>query len=214
MWDPKIRERARRLRRTGKFMDEIAEHLGVVRSTIYVWVKDIPFAGQSKRQVAARQLGSKRMQEKYAKLRQIAYDATDLQVLEDDLIVRDFVVMYLGEGYRRNRNVVHICNTNPTIMLMALKALRRLKVDLHAANVSFKLLLYPDHEDRALKRFWVRQLQIRSAQIKIWRPTEKQQPSKYRRSVHGLMYLTINDTYLRARLQALMDAVETGWKNK
>jgi len=214
MWDARIREKARRLRSSGKFIDAIAEQLGVSRSTIYVWIKGIAFTGRSERQLAARQLGSKRMQAKYAELRQAAYDAADLQVLENDLIVRDFVVMYLGEGYRRNRNVVHICNTNPAVMLMSIKALRRLKVDLNAANVSFKLLLYPDHEDLALKRFWTKQLQIQSCQIKIWRPAKKQQPSKYRRSVRGLMYMTINDTYLRARLQAFMDAVEADWKLK
>jgi hypothetical protein len=215
MWDPKIRESARRLRRAGKALDEISMRLDVSRSTVFVWVKDIPSSIDPKLTwlAGAQKLGSQRMKEKHARLRKEVYETTDLRRLRDS-IIRDFVVMYLGEGYRRNRNVVHICNTNPTIMLLAVKALRKLDVDLGAKNVRFKLLLYPDHKDRALKGFWAKRLEISSKQINVWRPAKKQRSSEYRRSVHGLLYLSINDTYLRARMQAFMDAVETDWKTK
>jgi transposase len=209
-WGKKEQVKARQLRRNGKFLDEISEFLGINRSTVYGWVRDVPFAGKSKRREQASRHANEQMQAKYAALRHEAYVGMDLRVLNDPLI-RDFVVMYLAEGYRRNRNVVHICNTNPAIMRLSLEALRKLGL---SNRLAFKLLLYPDHDDQTKKRFWARYLGITSNQIDVWRPEKKQRPSRYRRSEHGIMYMSTGDTYLRSRLQALMDAVETSWKTK
>ena len=37
-------------------------------------------------------------------------------------------------------------------------------------------------------------------------------PTTRRRSEHGILYASWSDTYLRAKVQALMDAVHLDWK--
>lgn len=211
MRDLKLKMKARQLRRSGAFLDEIVEALDdtVGRSTIFLWVRDVPFKKADARK-RGHEAASQAAQKKYAVLRQQAYDATDLRLLEDP-IVRDFIVMYLAEGYRRNRHSVQICNSNPNIMRLSVMALCKLGRK-QFTNSSIRLMLYPDHHDGVERRFWAKEVGLRPKQINIWRPHQKQYKSKYRRSEHGIMYLAVSDTSLRARLQALMDAVQASWK--
>src|SRR5207253_2293311 len=95
-------------------LDDIADRLGVSRSTVYYWVKEIPIT-RTNRQVASQQLGTAAMQAKYAVLRQEAYDSAMAQASEllADQEIRDFVVLYLAEGYRKDRNMVAFSNSSP-----------------------------------------------------------------------------------------------------
>ena len=149
------------------------------------------------------------MQAKYAKLRQEAYDSIEPAKALADPLMRDFTVMYLGEGYRRNRNVVQICNTNPLIMWMSVTAIEKLEPQ---ASPTFKLKLYPDHKHRTEKRFWAGRVGITPSQIEVWADPKKNTPTTRRRSEHGILYASWSDTYLRAKIQALMDAVQNDWK--
>lgn len=84
-------------------LDEIVERLVLPRTTIYEWIKDLPLgkprstAGQVKR-VAA-------MQAKYQRLRDDAYaqGKAEYETLAADPTFRDFVVLYIAEGYKRDR---------------------------------------------------------------------------------------------------------------
>jgi hypothetical protein len=96
-------------------------------------------------------------------------------------------------------------------MRLSVMALRKLGRE-HFTNSSIRLMLYPDHCNEVERRFWAKEVGLHPGQINIWRPHQKQRKSKYRRSEHGIMYLAVSDTSLRARLQALMDAVQATWK--
>lgn len=205
---PRTKERARRLRKAHKSIDEIADATGVSRSTVYSWVKDIRLPGRTGAQAERLRFAQEQMQAKYAKLRQEAYDSIDPAKVLAVPLMRDFTVMYLGEGYRRNRNVVQICNTNPAIMRMAIVAISRLEPE---GEPTFKLKLYPDHKPRTEKRFWAEQVGIKPSQIELWADAQKQKPTNRRRSEHGILYASWGDTYLRSKIQALMDAVLADW---
>jgi len=115
-----LRPRARELRIEKRLtLDEIVERLLLPRTTIYEWIKDIPLgkprstAGQAKR-VAA-------MQAKYRRLREEAYaqGAAEFETLAADRTFRDFVVLYIAEGSKRNRNRVQICNSDPRVVTLS-----------------------------------------------------------------------------------------------
>lgn len=205
-----IKEKARRLRKAHKSLDEIATDIGVSRSTIYSWVNDIHLPGRTGSQKEQLKFAQRKMQDKYAKLRQEAYDSVDVPNALGDPLIRDFIVMYLGEGFRRNRNVVEICNTNPIIMSMSLAAVEKIQP---GTRPTFKLKLYPDLKDEIEKKFWGRQVGVTPSRIKVWRDSAKRSEIPHRRSEHGILYAHWGDTYLRAKIQALMDAVQNEWKS-
>jgi hypothetical protein len=109
-----LREKARDLRRERQMtIDDLAERLALPRSTIYYWVRDLPIPGSGSGgsfSPAARRRGSPAMAAKFSKLRADAYAVgqAEFDVLAQDPSFRDFVCLYIAEGYKRNRNVVSI----------------------------------------------------------------------------------------------------------
>jgi hypothetical protein len=66
------------------------------------------------------------MQRKFRLLREEAYkDGVEtFPVLALDPTFRDFVCMYIGEGYKRSRNSVGISNADPRVIVLATRWLR------------------------------------------------------------------------------------------
>jgi hypothetical protein len=90
-------------------IDELAERLALPRSTIYYWVRDLPIPGSGPAGVwpeSARRKGTRAMQRKYRLLREDAYreGLRSFDKLAVDPTFRDFVCLYIAEGYKRNRN--------------------------------------------------------------------------------------------------------------
>lgn len=208
-----LKEKARQLRREKKLtIDELAERLALPRTTIYCWVNDIeidrkPHATWPE---SARRKGNGAMQRKYRLLREAAYDEGIEEFFHWDgyPTFREFVCMYIGEGYKRNRNRVSIANSNPAVMKLATYWLRRLSPNL----VWFSLQYHEDQDVEELREFWARELGTSPESISLQRKSNSRQMNRRSwRSAHGVLTAGVNDTYLRARLQAWIDLVEGGW---
>jgi hypothetical protein len=104
-----VREKARELRTERRLsIVEIADRLGLPKTTIFYWVRDIPLQRPRR---ANPHSGSRAMQRKFRLLRERAYeDGRDSfeQLCASDPTFRDFVCMYIGEGFKRNRNRARI----------------------------------------------------------------------------------------------------------
>ena len=46
-------------------------------------------------------------------------DSAEFDSLQADATFRDFVCLYVAEGYKRNRNVVSLCNSDPAVVRLA-----------------------------------------------------------------------------------------------
>src|SRR3954454_23333699 len=122
-----IREKARQMRTEKDLtIDEIAERLAISRQTIFYWVKDVPLK-KPRRASLGRRLGNEAMQLKYKRLRDAAYEQgrAEFHLLTKLPGFRDFVCMYIGEGYKRNRNIVQICNSDLNVVLLGDHWIRR-----------------------------------------------------------------------------------------
>jgi hypothetical protein len=209
-----IREKARQLRRDKKLtIDELAECLALPRTTIYYWVGDIPIPTTPRQIVSAdrgRRLGNQRMREKYRRLREAAYDEglSSFVPLMLQSGFRDFVCLFIAEGYKRNRNRVSIANSDPAVVKVADHWLRRLSSN----AVGYSVQYHADQDLQALRRFWGELLGVDPAAIRLQRKSNTNGlAARTWRSPYGVLTVEANDTYLRAELQAWMDWIQGEW---
>ncbi|HYH59550.1 MAG TPA: hypothetical protein VD790_10070 [Thermoleophilaceae bacterium] len=214
MHPPYLRDKARELRTEKKLtIDQIAERLALPRTTIYYWVRDlpIPFMTPGRKAVLPHlRKGNLRMQAKYRRLREAAYEQgrEEFEQLAADPTFRDFVALYLAEGSKRNRNTIAICNSDPAVLCVALAWLERLT----GATFGYAIQHHADQDVEELRRFWADVLRIEPEFIRLQRKSNSNQLKKRTwRSRHGVMTVRCHDTLLRARLEAWMDCLREAW---
>ena len=204
-----VREKARKLRVEKHLsIDEIAERLALPKTTIYGWVRDLPLGrpranpGQGK--------GTRAMRAKYRLRRLAAYAVGRLEFagLSRDPTFRDFVCMYMAEGYKRNRNVVSVCNSDPTIVLLCARWVRHF-----ARNpVTYSIQYHADQDLDELRAFWARHLSVEPEEIRFQRKSNSGRlGGRTWRSQYGVLNVCANDTMFRSRLQAWIDCLQEQW---
>jgi hypothetical protein len=209
-----LREKARALRVSKKLtIDELADRLALPRTTVYYWVRDLPIPRSGTGggwPESARRLGNKAMRAKYRRLREEAYGAgrQSFPSLARDPTFRDFVCLYIAEGYKRCRNVVSLCNSDPAVVKLADRWIRQFA----RRPMAYAILYHADQDLDALTTFWARELRIEPSAIRQQRKSNSNQLKKRTwRSRYGVLTVMSSDTLLRARLEAWMDCLRATW---
>ena len=212
---PHLREKARALRIERRLtIDQLAERLALSRSTVYYWVRDLPIPGSGSGggfSTSAQRKGNRAMQRKYRRLREQAYRVgwEGFDELAADPSFRDFVCMYIGEGSKRCRNRVALCNSDPSVMKLTARWLRRLTPN----RLTFSIQYHADQDLLDLRRYWAAALGVDANAIRAQRKSNSGELAGRRwRSTHGVLTATVQDTLLRARLQAWMDRLRASWQ--
>ncbi|MFC5888661.1 helix-turn-helix domain-containing protein [Kitasatospora sp. CM 4170] len=147
------REAARRLRAQGRTYDEIQAELGVSKSSISLWVRDLPAPRPSQermRKASEARWGPLRRQREEERRATKAAAAAEIGPMSDDRLFLIGVALYWAEGckdkpYDRREKATFI-NSDPGVVLVYLAWLRmlgvseerwRLRVSIHeSADVS------------------------------------------------------------------------------
>ena len=113
------------------------------------------------------------MQAKYRRLREAAYaeGRKSFDELARDPSFRDFVCLYLAEGYKRDRNCVSVCNSDPTVVVLCHAWICRLST--HTPDYSVQY--HADQDLEELRGFWSAQLGIRPDQVRMQRKSNSNQ---------------------------------------
>lgn len=211
-----LKLKAQEMRKSGKTIGDICLHLALGKGTVHYWIKGIPreigVNGRTDAQKSSQRIGTKATQKKYADLRFKSYELGSSEY--DGLIARDtfrdFVVLYLTEGFRRTRNQVAVANSNPNLVKLAYRWIKTLmNAD---RSIDFQLQCHVDNDESELKRFWAKELGIVEDHIKVIRKSNSGELSgRQWRSVHGVFTVRANDTYLRSRIEAWMDRIQEEW---
>jgi AcrR family transcriptional regulator len=205
-----LREKAIQLRTERNMtLDDIVERLALPKTTVYYWIKDLPIPWTEKQSEAQRKRAQKN-RDKYAALREAAYQQGLAEVPEllKDVTFRDFVVLYMAEGYKRSRNEVAFVNSDPAIVKLGYRWIAQFARN----KLDYPLQYHADHDPEELKAFWADVLNIDANLIKPVRKSNSNRLSgRQFRSKYGLLTVRVGDTYLRARLEAWMDFIKNQW---
>lgn len=205
-----VREKARELRVERRLsIVEIAERLGLPKTTVFYWVRDIPLQ-RPRRANAGQRRGNRSMRRKYRELREAAYaeGKRDFPQWVTIPTFTDFVCLYIAEGYKRQRNTVAICNSDPTVVALCARWIRRFSRN----PVRFFLQYHADQDVDQLRRFWGEIVGVEPAEIGLQRKSNSNQLRRRTwRSRHGVVTVRACDTLFRARLQAWMDCLQETW---
>ncbi len=153
-----LRDKARALRSERRLtLDEIAQRLALPRTTVWYWIRDLPLE-RPRRASAGQRKGNQTMRANYRRRREDAYAAGALEVRRLAAIptFRDFVVLYIAEGYKRNRNVVSLCNSDPRAIELAARWIGSLT----DKRLAFALQYHADQGLDELRRYWGERLGV------------------------------------------------------
>lgn len=164
------REHARRLRRAGWTYPEIATEVGVSKSSVSLWVRDLPApsarsqrrrdAAQARWAPVVRETDIRRQQTKLTAAREI-----------DDLTDRELLVagaaLYWAEGqkdksYSRRENVQFI-NSDPDVIALFVRWLRLLGVDLGMCRLAVSI--HETADVSGAEHFWAKHLGVDVADL-------------------------------------------------
>jgi hypothetical protein len=151
------------------------------------------------------------MQRKYRQLREEAYREGErsFDELARDPTFRDFVALYIAEGYKRRRNEVSIGNSDPAVLKLATRWIRRSTTK----SPAFSIQYHADQDVRDLCRFWGEALGVDAATIRLQRKSNSNQlTGRTWRSRYGVLTVRVGDTLLRSRLQGWMDQLRGSWQ--
>jgi hypothetical protein len=147
---------------------------------------------------------------KFRGIREQAYAAgcDEFLALAADPTFRDFVSLYIAEGYKRNRNVVSISNSDPAVITLAARWIRHFSSRPLYCSVQF----HADQNLRELKMFWAAEIGVDPQAIRLQRKSNSGRlASRKWRSRYGVIAVAVNDTALRAWLQGWIDSMKRQW---
>jgi hypothetical protein len=87
---------------------------------------------------------------------------------------RDFVNLYLAEGYKRSRNDVALANSDPAVIKIAARWIRQLSQN----RVDFRVQFHADQDVSELQRFWGTLLGVEPMAIHLQRKSNSGQLSR------------------------------------
>ncbi len=158
------------LRKQGKSYREIQKEIGVSRSTLCDWFKNVAWSKHNKNININRniKLSTERLEKlntaRTANLvhyyEEALLEAGDLyhRFRQEPLFTAGLMI-YAGEGDKLNKGLIRMANADPSIHKVFLHFSEKY-LGFKRENLKFSLLCYPDHDVDAVKMFWVNTLGI------------------------------------------------------
>ena len=157
-------EEARRLRATGMTMPDIAARLGVSRSSVSAWTRDVEFEPGPRRR--ARKRGPNVLQRrKQAEIEEMLEEGRRRigELTEKEFLVAG-AALYAGEGAKRNGSVI-FANSDPMMMAFFVAWLRRF-FTIDELRLRMRVYLHQGLDLDASEQLWSAVTQIPRSQFR------------------------------------------------
>jgi predicted transcriptional regulator len=201
----KEQARARQLRAEAWTMDEIAAELGVSKSSVSLWTRDVDFVPRPRR--TARRRGPNKLQgrkaEEIERLR--VEGVARLGRLEDQAFLAAGAALYAGEGAKRDGSVM-FANSDPLMVQFFCDWLRHF-FDVDESPLRARVYLHEGLDIEAAHAFWSRVMGIPVSQFgKPYRPPAD--PSiRNTKHEHGCAYVRYTSTSIHRAIMGIVSAL-------
>jgi|SRR3989344_2876405 len=161
----KFKMQAIRLRKRGLSYNEIKRHMSVAKSTLSLWLKNIPLSEEHHRRLYTKQIailsrGSQSQKERrmreIEKIIQTAASEIKTPLTHDTYRLMG-AALYWAEGTKRGG--FEVTNSDPYFILFMVKWIEKI-FGVLAQNLRARLNIYPQQNDVKIKRFWSELTQI------------------------------------------------------
>ena len=208
------RQQARQLRRTGLPLAEIAARLGVSKSSVSLWVRDVGFEPRPPVARGRRRAPNALQRRKQAEIDRLLEEgrARIGRLSEREFLVAG-VALYAGEGSKRD-GAVKFANTDPRMVAFYCAWLRRF-FEVHETRLRVRLYLHEGLDLAASIAFWSEVTGIPPAQFQ--KPYRAVPDPTIRRTkhVHGCVSIDYSCSATHRSIMGLVvallgDAVDPG----
>jgi hypothetical protein len=198
-------EQARAMRARNMTLRDIATELGVAKSSVSLWVRDVPFT-PSKRRTGPQRRPHPAHEAKLAQI--VALDAEGIQrigTLSDDAFLAAGVALYAGEG-SKTEGEVRFANTDATMVRFFCAWLRRY-FDIDESRLRVRVYLHQGLDLDAAEAHWSVVTGIPRAQF--GKPYRAVADPSIRRNKHemGCVYVGYCCTETHRRVMGLVRAL-------
>lgn len=212
------REKARELRRKGYSLRTISSGLGCSKSSISLWIRDIPLTREQIRRLRTNQEkgraraanhpnGPKAKWEAIRRevAKEAAYDIPRRCSREKLRLVG--TALYWAEGYRASRNVVSFTNSDPKMVRLMIDFFKKV---CKVASTKFRagVHLHPHLNGKKAERFWSKVSGIPLSQFhRIQSAVSRASKQKRDTLPYGTFKIIICDTRLQSRIKAWIEGL-------
>lgn len=209
------REAARRLRQEqGLSVNEICKRLGVAKSSVSVWVRDIQLTAEQKAELERLHYASRGQIEggatnarKFRNLRQQYQEEGRLKARERDPLHIAGCMLYWGEGAKA-RNSLQLSNSDPDLLSFYLHFARQ-SLEVQNNQITLRIMCYTNNglTQLEIENYWLTKLQLDISNLGKtavnMQPKSSQQ--KGRKLLYGTCALSIHSTRL---VQHVLGAIQ------
>lgn len=150
---------ARQLRKKGKSYSEILKKINVSKSTLSLWLRDIPLTEQQRNNLKGRNksryLGSKKNQQKRIELTKkiISESKDEAKMLINNKLLLVGLMLYWAEGTKRGGEIISFSNSDPNMIKLMMRWFRKIclvpeekfRIQIHAHTL---------HRKKDIKNYW------------------------------------------------------------
>lgn len=191
-----LRSRAIKLRKNGWSYNIISQRLGVSKSTLSDWLREIPYTPNETvaRRVAAAP-GKSAVVKNRKKLASIQegkkLGAKDIGTLSERDLFMLGIGLYIGEGAKLYESV-RMINSDPNVIRMTMKWFREI-CGLSTENFNVAMHLYPDTPEKAAMKYWSKLTGVPFSQFGKTQIDKREGKSenKKRKLPYGTVHVTI-----------------------
>ena len=200
-------QRARELRAEAWTLGDIAVELGVSKSSVSLWVRDVDFVPNPRRRTRPPRVSSLHLRKIDEIQRADAAAIECIGRMDDRELLLVGVALYLGEGFKRDGQV-GMANTDPSVLRLFVTWLRRcFSVD--ESRLRVRLYLHEGLDLDHAESFWTALLEIPRSQFRT--PYRAVADPTRRRSKHiyGCPAVTYCHSTTHRRVMGLVRALSS-----
>ena len=219
MYTAAERNQAIALRTKGLTYDEIANKLGFAKSTLSIWLRDVPGPLKStpsaKRQyflanVQAKGAAANRAKKEAMWVR-LAIEAKKASGVykSDDLALATalLAMLYWAEGTKHDKGGLVFTNTDPRLSYLFLTLLRR-TFTLDESRLRIRLHLHEYHDQAKAIAYWSKLLDIPASQFQSIYVKKRNPSRKFRQNFMGICFIKYGDSQMRRKVLSYAYAIQ------